>query len=217
MGKQELSGYSFPRVPERWSESERQFALGQRKLFDNLFGEQASLSRDVVQNNAKLSESISKLEKSSGEKINEITQGIDNIGKQLDEFDNDIGEIKEALTGIDTFITGITTWKSSIDNWKTDIETWKTGIGTWKTSVDGQLEGIIRNMLSLIADMNDVKPRLNGIPDLIYPIGITVFTQDDVNPPFSFGTWEVVTDPDTGTPVQDDFGHYMWQRVEDET
>ena len=198
MGKQELSGYSFPRVPARWDDEGRQFGLGLRKLFDTLFGEQASLSREVLQNNTKISETIAEVEKTSGEKIDTLTQSIEelqnslkNLQEQLDNDDIDIGMIETALSEISTFVSDVTSWKSETDNWMIDI-------ATWKRSTDLLLDGIVDNLL-------DHLNRINGIPNLIYPVGIAVVTTS-TTAPFSFGSWSLKSGPDAD-------GHYKWERV----
>ena len=198
MGKQELSGYSFPRVPARWDDEGRQFGLGLRKLFDTLFGEQANISREVLQNNNKLGEIITKLEKISGDKIDELAQNLDGIGKRIEDIgtqvdgdDYDIDDIKSALTDINTFVTETTSWKSETDNWMIDI-------ATWKRNTDLLLDGIIDNLL-------DHLNRINGIPNLIYPVGIAVVTTS-TTAPFSFGSWSLKSGPDAD-------GHYKWERV----
>lgn len=97
MGKQELTGYSFPRLPDNWTESERMFALELRRLFDTIFGEQADLSRDVINNTNRLSEMITQTGKDLGTSIAELTNSLKETNDRFNDVFTQISEINDKL------------------------------------------------------------------------------------------------------------------------
>ena len=132
MGKQELSGYSFPRVPDRWAEDGRQFALGLRGLFDTLFGEQANISREIIRNSTTLSETITKMGKDFGASFENLTKSIAEAGQRFDEdarrmerTENRFDDLEQAIISMDTvYPVGITVLTSSGTDAPFDFGTW---------------------------------------------------------------------------------------------
>ena len=142
-----VAGYTFPRMPEQWSEREKQFGLSLRDLFDAIFADQETQDRSTTKNE----ETISSVDSKYGKAVELINESIETINNAIKETNE----------------------------------------------------------------------RIDNLYDELYPIGITVLMGYEegttpTDPPFEFGTWEIVsTDPDTGDPVPDDYGNYMWRRVED--
>ena len=65
-------------------------------------------------------------------------------------------------------------------------------------------------------DKEELLGRIATVYNEVYPIGITVLGSSSTDCPITFGTWEAEnTDPDTGDPLPDQYGHYMWRRVAD--
>jgi len=46
MAKQSVTGYTFPNVPQGWTQDGKHFAIGLRSLFDRIFGTMITL-KDV--------------------------------------------------------------------------------------------------------------------------------------------------------------------------
>ena len=168
-------GYSFPRMPDEWGERERQFGLGLRDQFDQLFVKD--------ENN---SEQIKKSQTALEEVKREIQLNVNDLAKR-------IADLEYRLSAI------ISESDATIEEQIAEI--------------NEEIESIERTMA---ADKQELLTRIGTLYNEVYPIGITVFGNSALASPITFGTWEAEnTDPQTGDPVPDEYGHYMWRRVAD--
>lgn len=192
-------GYSFPRMPERWSEGEKQFGLGLRDQFDRLYSQNETANRQYEANKTDIENVRESQQKYADEfaiKMSEmenrmsgaISEGDASIEGQIQELSDEVDAINETLSGVGTSITEINT---SITGINKDIDDLEDGLDDLET---------------------DILRRISTVYNEIYPTGIIVLGGSSC--PITFGTWtSELTDPGTGDPVPDADGNYRWRRV----
>ena len=83
------SGYSMPRMPGNWSDSERQFYIGLRELFDSIFSDQETQDRNVEANGVRIDETNEKFDKevkNTNDHLAETNNALEDTTDRLDEL-----------------------------------------------------------------------------------------------------------------------------------
>jgi hypothetical protein len=81
------TGYSFPRLPEGWSEKERQFGIRLRDLFDRIFSDQETQDRNVEANGVRIDETNEKFDKEVKNTNNHLAETNDALEDTTDRLD----------------------------------------------------------------------------------------------------------------------------------
>lgn len=118
-----VPGYAFPRMPERWSDSERQFGLALRNLFDTIFSDQETQDR----NTAKNGELLKALDEKFTKATEQISNQLNEINDALADLDERIDETNERIDGLYDIIYPI-----GISVLWNDDETAPFEFGTWE-------------------------------------------------------------------------------------
>jgi hypothetical protein len=97
------SGYSMPRIPDNWNDSERQFGLGLRDLFDSIFSDQETQDRNTEANGERIDETNEKFDgevkkindhlNESDDLLNDTTDRVKEIEERLDAIDGEVDKI----------------------------------------------------------------------------------------------------------------------------
>ena len=82
-------GYSFPMIPEKWGNSERQFALALRPLFDTLFSDQETQTDNIRINRQAISETMAQLNKN-----------MDALGSQLSVIEGKLNFLQQQINSL---------------------------------------------------------------------------------------------------------------------
>ena len=82
-------GYSFPMIPEKWGNSERQFALALRTLFDTLFSDQETQNDNIMKNRQAISETMAQLNKN-----------MDALGSQLSVIEGKLNFLQQQINSL---------------------------------------------------------------------------------------------------------------------
>jgi hypothetical protein len=142
-------GYSLPQMPQQWSENERQYALGVRDNFDQLFS-QKERDRKQFEENQTAIDDVRRVQQQYKEdsdyKLNDleyrltnvINEGSESVEEQIAEINEEIGTIegtmaddKEELLGRiasvynEVYPIGITVLGSSSTDCPITFGTWE--------------------------------------------------------------------------------------------
>jgi hypothetical protein len=119
------SGYSMPRIPANWNDSERQFGLGLRDLFDSIFSDQETQDRNTEANGERIDETNEKFDgevKKINDHLNEIDDLLNDTTDRLDDLLDEFGESFDKIypVGIAVFAGSTApfdfgTWDAVID------------------------------------------------------------------------------------------------------
>jgi chromosome segregation ATPase len=193
----------MPRLPDKWGDSERQFGIGLRDLFDTIYSDQETQDRNTEDNGARIDETNEKFNKAVSEINDHLHKTDDKLEDTIERVD-DLEERMEAIDGEEGRMAAAETRLNAIDgeDGALDVIDGRLDAAEGRLDVIDGTGGRLDTVEGAVADKIDIYDA--------YPIGIAVFAGSSSDLPSGL-SWSPVYDSNNDQIELG--GKYMWERV----
>jgi hypothetical protein len=193
----------MPRLPDKWGDSERQFGIGLRDLFDTIYSDQETQDRNTEDNGVRIDETNTKFDAAVADINAHLERTDDKLEDTIERVD-DLEERMEAIDGEEGRMAAAETRLNAIDGEDGALDV-----------INGRLdtaEGRLDDIDGTGGALETITGRLDDKIDIYdaYPIGIAVFAGSSSDLPSGL-SWSPVYDSNNDQIELG--GKYMWERV----